>query len=90
MNGTTTSLYIKYQAQKGVTNRVVDPLKRRIGLVEEVLLQSVGIDSLNHLYVGELDFGEAFEVCTEMVDKYHANFSKYLIQNEFLFKGDLL
>ena len=50
--------------KKGVENKLVDALSIRIGLVEEVQLQSVGIDSLKHLYVGDANFGEAFEVCT--------------------------
>ena len=37
----------------------------------------MGIDSLKNLYVGDLHFGEAFEVYTQMVGMYDTNFSNY-------------
>ena len=47
----------------------------------------MGIDSIKHLYIGDPNFGKAFEVCTKMVGKYHNDFYDYLIQNGLLFKG---
>ena len=75
------------QHKKGVANKLVDALNRRIGQVEEVQLQSVGIESLKHLYLDDSDFSEIYQICTNMEGIYHTNFSEYLIQNGLLFKG---
>lgn len=90
MDGATSSLYFHYQAQKGQANKVADALSIRVGLVQEIQLQSIGIDALKALYAGDSDFGEAFEVCSKLVGKYHTDFLDFLIQYGVLFKGSQL
>ena len=63
----------------GGENKVANALSRRVGLLEELQLQSVGIDSLKHLYADDPYFVEIFQVCIEMVGRYHTNFYEYLI-----------
>ncbi|XP_059067420.1 uncharacterized protein LOC131858254 [Cryptomeria japonica] len=48
--------------KKGKTIKVADALIRRVCMVQEAQLQSVGIDSLKQLYKDDEDFSEIYEV----------------------------
>ena len=76
--------------KKGQENKVVDALSRRVFLIEEIQLQSIGIDALKNFYEGDQDFGEALKGCTKLIGKYHTYFYEYIIQNDLLFKGSQL
>jgi len=73
--------------KKGVKNKVADALSRRALTINQIQLESVGIESLKTMYGVDEDFGEIYQVCTSFGDKYHAEFSKFLIQDGLLFKG---
>lgn len=73
--------------EKGVTNKVADAHSRRNLTVKEVQLESIGISSMKDMYQGDEDFKEAYQVCKEMGDKYHKEFSKFILQEGLLFKG---
>ena len=61
------------------TNKVADALNRRVTLVEEVQVQSMGIDALKELYKDDLDFGEIHKVYSTLYDAYNTIYSKYLL-----------
>lgn len=73
--------------KKGQANKVADALSRRVSLIEKVQFSSMGIDSLKHLYEDDSDFGEAYKACTTLSDRYHTDFTEYLIQDGLLFNG---
>lgn len=76
--------------KKGHAKKVVDALSRRFTLIQSVQLQIIGINSLKDLYNGDPNFGEIYQVCTTVMDKYHTDFFEYLIQDGLLFKGHQL
>ncbi|GLJ13208.1 hypothetical protein SUGI_0207710 [Cryptomeria japonica] len=76
--------------KKGVANKVADALSRRSLIVQEVKLQSVGIDSLKGMYEGDEDFHEIYKVCSDFSEAYHVEYADYLIQDGLLFKGHQL
>lgn len=76
--------------KKGVTNKVEDALSRRVLTIQEVQLQSVGLNDLKDLYQGDKDFGEAFEVCTKFTNVCHVAYYDFMLQEGLLFKGHLL
>lgn len=49
--------------KKGVNNKVADALRRRILTMNQIKMESVGIDSLKTMYVADDDFGEIYKVC---------------------------
>ena len=58
--------------------------------MQEVQLQSMGVDALKGMYVEDGDFSKAYEVCTKLDDSFHSNFYKFIVQDGFLFKGSQL
>ena len=54
--------------KKGTTNKVAEALSRRITLVEEVQMQSMGINALRNLYKDDLNFGEIHKVYSILSD----------------------
>ena len=54
--------------KKGQANKVADALSRRVLTVQEVQLQSMGVDALKGMYVEDGEFNEAYEVCTKLED----------------------
>ena len=49
------------------SNKVTDALSRRKILLIEIQIEVVGFKELNILYLNDLDFGEAWKVCTKLV-----------------------
>ena len=76
--------------KKGFTNKVVDALSRRNLTLQSHQLESIGIEAMKGLYATDEDFKEAYQVFVEISDKYHTNFSKFLVQDGLFFKGSLL
>ena len=76
--------------KKGTANKVADGLSWRITLVEEVQIQSMGINSLTDLYKDDLDFGEIHKVFSTLSDAYNTTYLEYLLQNGLLFRGGQL
>lgn len=76
--------------KKGVTNKAANALSRRNLIIQEVQLDSMGIHSMKDMYDGDEDFQEAYQVCKEMGNRYHTEFSKFILQEGLLFKGSQL
>ena len=79
------SFSIKHK--KDQANKVVDALSKRITLVQQIQLHSIGISALKDLYKDDTDFGHIYQVCTTLMGRYNTYFSEFLIQDGLLFKG---
>lgn len=73
--------------KKGVANKIVDDLSRRNLVIQEIQLESMGINAMKDTYQEDVDFKEAYEVCQAMNERYHTDFSEYMLQEVLLFKG---
>lgn len=73
--------------KKGVKNKVVDALSKRVLTVNQIKMESVGIDSLKSMYDANEDFGEIYKVCETFGERHHIEFSENMIQDGLLFKG---
>lgn len=73
--------------KKGVANKVVDSLSRRVLIVQEVQLQSMGVEALKGLYEEAQDFKEIYKVCCEFANDFCGEFFDYTLQDGLLFKG---
>jgi hypothetical protein len=71
----------------GNANKVVDALSRRILILQEFQIKTLGFDHLKEMYHSDLDFGEAYEACVNLVLRDRSPWDEYLIQDGFLFKG---
>ena len=76
--------------KKGVINKVANALSRRNLLIKNIELESVGITLMKNMYAHDDDFKEIYQVCLDMGDRYHTEFSNYLIHEGLLFKGGQL
>lgn len=47
--------------------------------MKEIQLESIRITSMKDMYRGDEDFKEAYQVCKEMGDKYHKEFSDFIL-----------
>jgi hypothetical protein len=47
----------------GNANKVVDALSRRILILQEFQIKTLGFDHLKEMYHSDPDFGEAYEAC---------------------------
>lgn len=73
--------------KKGQANKVVDALIRRSMMVQEIQLESVGIDALKGMYKDDDDFKDAFAVCSQFSDAFHSKSTDFVLQDGLLFKG---
>ena len=76
--------------KKGQANKVADALSMRVLTVQEVQLQSMGVDALKGMYVEDGDFSKAYEVCTKLEGSFHSDFSEFIVPDGLLFKGSQL
>ena len=53
-------------------------------------IEVVGFKELSNLYLGDLDFGEAWKACTELVTLDRMKWLNFIIQDGMLFKGSQL
>lgn len=47
--------------KKGIKNKVADALRRRVLTINQIKMESVGIDSLKSMYVADEDFEEIYK-----------------------------
>ena len=67
---------------------MADALSRTLLTVQEVKLQSIGLDSFKDLYEEDIDFSEVYKVCNDFSNHYfHSDFVEYTLQKGLLFKG---
>ena len=74
--------------KSGVTNWVVDALRRRHSLLTEIKVEVLGFDEMKELYDTNPDFSKMWRECrapnlTDHISKY----DEYFIQEGMLFKG---
>jgi hypothetical protein len=74
----------------GTTNKVVDSLSRKCLLLQEFRVKTLGFDDLKDMYGYDLDFKEAYEVVENPILKDKSQWTKYMIQEGLLFKGNQL
>lgn len=55
--------------------------------VQEVQLQSVGLEVIKEQYAVDKDFAVAYKVCSNFSNTFHVDFSDYLLHDGLLFKG---
>ena len=72
--------------KKVQANKVGDALSRRSLVVQEIQLQSMGVEALKDMYHEDSNFKEVYNVCEQHLNYFHGEFSKFLLQNGFLFK----
>ena len=80
-----STLFIKHISRN--VDKVVDALSRRILILQEFQVKTLGFDHLKEMYHNDLDFGEAYEVCVNPMLRDRSQWAEYLIQDGFLFKG---
>lgn len=56
-------------------------------LVQEIQLQSLGIDALKGMYGGDDDFKYIYASCIQFNGTFHEDNSNFSIQEGLLFKG---
>jgi hypothetical protein len=71
----------------GNANKVVDALSRRILILWEFQVKTLGFDYLKEMYQSDLDFGEAYEACVNPLLRDKSQRADYLIHDGLLFKG---
>ena len=76
--------------KKGTTKKFVDTLSWRNLTVKEIQVSSVGIEAMKNMYAIDEDFKETYEVFQTMNERYHSNFSEFILQDGLLFKGNQL
>lgn len=87
MDGILIILYIYHKIQEGFNKKVDDVLCRSLFTVQEVKLQSTGIEDFKDMYVEDLDFAKTHKVCSNCENHFHSQFSEFTLQNGFWFKG---
>ena len=58
--------------------------------IQNIALESAGISAIKGVYEEDEDFKDIYKVCVDMTERYHTEFSEFLIQDGYLFKGGLL
>jgi hypothetical protein len=71
----------------GNANKVVDVLRRRILILQKFQVKTLGFDHLKEMYHDDLDFGDAYEACENLVLRDKSQWDEYLIQYGLFFKG---
>jgi hypothetical protein len=51
-------------------------------------VKTLGFEHLKDMYCGDTDFKEAYEACTNPVLRDKSQWTKYMIQEGLLFKGN--
>jgi hypothetical protein len=72
----------------GTTNKVVDALSKKCLILQEFRMKTLGFDNLKEMYRDDVDFKEAYKACENPVLRDRSQWTKYLIQDELLFRGN--
>lgn len=73
--------------KKGQLNKVADVLSKRLLIVQEVTLQSIGVESFKELYKEDEYFSEVYKVCSKFNNHFNSQYVDYTLQSGLLFKG---
>jgi hypothetical protein len=74
----------------GTANKVVDALSRKCLLMQEFRVKTLGFDNLKEMYRGYPYFKEAYEAYENPILMDRSQWTKYMIQDELLFRGNEL
>jgi hypothetical protein len=74
----------------GNANKVADALSRRCLILQEFEVNTLGFEHLKDMYCDDTDFKEVYEACTNLVLRDISQWTKYMIQEGLLFKGNQL
>jgi hypothetical protein len=74
----------------GTTKKVVDALSRKILLMQEFRVKTLGFDNLKEMYRDDPDFKEAYEASENPILRDIIQWTKYMIQDGLLFRGNQL
>jgi hypothetical protein len=72
----------------GTANKVADALSRKCLLLQEFRVKRLGFENLKDMYAGDADFAEAYEAAENPFLGDRSPWMDYVIQNEFLFRGN--
>jgi hypothetical protein len=74
----------------GTANKVVDALSRKCLMLQEFRVKTLGFDDLRDMYKDDPDFKEAYEATENRILRDRSQWTKYMIQEGLLFKGNQL
>jgi hypothetical protein len=74
----------------GNANKVVDALSRRCLILQEFQVKNLGFEHLKDMYCDDTDLKEAYEACVNLVLRERSQWTKYMVQEGLLFKGNQL
>jgi hypothetical protein len=72
----------------GTANKVVDALSRKCFLMQEFRVKTLGFDNLKEMYRDDPDFKEAYEASKNPILRDRSQWTKYMIQDGLLFRGN--
>ncbi|XP_074303022.1 uncharacterized protein LOC141637443 [Silene latifolia] len=78
------SFYFSSKYKDGKSNVVADALSRRYSLLSTLEVRLLGFETLKDYYIEDIDFGKIYKECQD------GSFKEFVIQDGFLFKGNLL
>ncbi|XP_074303261.1 uncharacterized protein LOC141637713 [Silene latifolia] len=78
------SFYFSSKYKDGKSNVVADALSRRYSLLSTLEVRLLGFETLKDYYLEDIDFGKIYKECQD------GSFKEFVIQDGFLFKGNLL
>jgi hypothetical protein len=65
-------------------------LSRKVFILQEFRVKTLGFDNLKEMYRDDVDFKEAYEACENPVLRNISQWVEYLVQDGLLFKGNQL
>ena len=74
----------------GQTNKALDALIQRFLILYECQVTILGFHYLKEWYKDDPNFNEIYEVCENLVSRDRSPWTKYMLQEGFLFKGNQL
>jgi hypothetical protein len=74
----------------GTAKKVVDALSRKCLLMQEFRVKTLGFDNLKEMYKDDPDFREAYEASENPILRDRSQWTKYMIQDRLLFRGNQL
>jgi hypothetical protein len=74
----------------GTAKKVVDALSKKCLLMQEFRVKTLGFDNLKEMYRDDPDFKEAYEAYENPILRDGSQWTKYMIQEGLLFRGNHL
>jgi hypothetical protein len=74
----------------GTANKFVDTLSRKSLLLQEFKVKTLVFDNVKEMYKDDPDFKEAYEASENLILRERSQWTKYMIHDGLLFKGNQL